>query len=533
MAEFKLTYHPDYVANLKRWLMLWDFARGGEHVLMPKGAQDVFFWDRSGGTDDGGTDPDRSSTKKTTYRWTPHPKNSYLLSHERESQERYDDRQTRAAHIPVCKPVLDIYTSGVLRAGPKRGKKDEELGEIWRDYYSNVDMAGTNIDPFMRDAFWKALICGRVHAITDRPKASEGTLSRQDELDIGVRAYTYLVTVFNLLDWALDANGNFLWVEIKEDLPDLRMPGQEREKKQADYHAVRVWNTREWKLFWPEFDPDNRKWAGATDTLYLQDEGVHGLGEVPIATLFAKRVDRRTLDAEPLITSLVDIDRNIYNKQSLLDEIDFGQTFAQLAIPDSGSLNIHEIRMGIYEAFTFDPEGGSPLYLSPNPDTAAGLWVRIVELFHTARVVAGVSRGRAEFSKEERSAAAIGHESEEKHDQMTGHAESVQEFEETMHRHFSMWEDIEHDVVPSLEYNRRFNVEALSSRLGEALSIKNLDPGPVAMAAVKKSVVAEYLKKAGIGENDIATAIKDIEAHTELMQDALETHGDQKPTEEE
>jgi hypothetical protein len=511
MAELNVeALHPEYKLDKQRWDMLEDFGEGGRSVIEPgHETGTVNFWRTE--RDQSGTEEGRALVDERTI-WSPESSDSYLFSHERESKERWDDRKRRAQHIPVVQPVLNIYTTGILRSAPQR----KGLNKRAEEYMRNVDLYGVSMDEFMFDALYLGLNMGRVHAITDMPRTERQLISLEEQLESGVRPYSYLVRPQDLVDWELDQYGRFVWVKIREEMDLVRPPGVEHPGDIP--YAYKIWTRQSWALFEPQFNDKGEQLTG--EAAYKKVDGAdHNLGVVPLSTFFAKRYNRKSLRSKSLVNSLVDIDRAIFNKMSLLDEIDYGQTFSQLAIPDNSKMGIHGLRTGLYEAFTFDPEGGPPIYLAPDPAMAAGLWMRIVELFHTARVIAGVSRGRAEQSKEERSAAALGQEAEEKHTGMVQHAVTAQGFEESLHAHARLWDRSLPET--QLEYNKKFEVRSLEEKLRSALSIQKLAPGPVAMSMVNQAVVGEWLRQCGVKDQDVKKALKDIETYAEEMAAAL------------
>jgi len=512
-------YHPDYLRWEKRWQMFYDFSRGGIHVLNPGHVTgSVFFYVEE---ESAGTDPEKERTQQSRYRWTPHPSQHYLWTHERESKKRYDDRCMRAIHIPLCKPVINIFTTGVLKVGPKR----EDAKGIWEDIYKDVDGTGEDMDAFMRDALDFAEAFGRVHAIVDRPPADQKIVTLRDQREAGLRSYAYHVLPTDLVDWKLDRYGNFEWVVIRELMPDLTNWGERESapegKKQRPWQ-YRVWTRQEWILFVPSEKQDK------PEDMYVEvARGEHPCsGYVPMVTLWNKRIDRQTLDSESLISDLVDIDQSIFNKMSLLDEIDFGQTFSQMAIPDTTKLGIQGINIGVYEAFTFDPEGGAPLYISPNAQMASGLWERIRDLFQIAREVVNASRGKAEYSKEERSGDALTIERTETNNHMARLAGSTEEFETGLLHLFGRYEG--ETNIPSSSYNRNFDVRSLQEKLRDALSIQRLGPGAVAMAEITKTVTGEFLKAAGKDDAVVNKVSTDIEKTAREMAEALPTYGEEK-----
>jgi hypothetical protein len=338
---------------------------------------------------------------------------------------------------------------------------------------------------------------GRIHCVTDRPSATSA-ISRAEELRQSLRAYSYLVTPLHLVDWSLDEYGRFRWVVISEPGRDMRYPGGEREDVGINY---RCWYPDHYELYT----------AVKENTYALLGEGPHPCGEVPVSTLWATR-DARTvsMDCESPLGDILDIDRDILNKLSELDELERTQSFSILWLPEADGGPSGPIDISPYRAIAGSSDAGSPQYISPDSTLAAGKWQRIQEKLFMARQLAGVGRGQAEFSREERSADAISVESEDKRNQMSWWAAATEEFERALHRHVSAWENV--DIPPTITYPRNFDLKGIRTQIDEivqlnATSLVSRDT----LLAMAKPLVTKILREHGLESNEIKKAISNIE----------------------
>lgn len=485
-------YHRDYQRFANRWTQAYDFFRGGIHVLQPDhDVQTVSFLKRSESDADGtsgGLSPESGLQLSDFDEYTV-PSRSFLWKHERETSNEYADRSRRQINWPVFQKLVNTFVSGILRVDPLVGKDGAELSDPWRGYVENVDLAGTPMVAFRRMALSWAICFGRVHAITDRP-AGLTAISRAEQEARGERAYSYLVSPLDLVDWALDHFGRFVWAVVREPAPDDRGPGME----QADFSwQYRVWTTTGWSLW-----RGAAREAGTPDTgpkFVLVGSGDHGLGKVPIQTLWAvKEGQARSMAVESPLADFMDLNRHILNKSSELDCTERAQAFDQLAVPGEGA---GSLEIGRFRAFTFNAEsGGRPEFLSPNPQHAKGAWDRIQEQMNTMRALASTGRGKAESSKEERSGESIVLESADQQNQMASWASAGNEWENGLYQDVALWEAAADP--PRASWARKFDVRGLGAQISEVERLATV-PGVTkeASAAMAIPLVDKKLQEHG------------------------------------
>ena len=289
--------HPDYDAYAARWQMAADFREGGIKVLQPENVTSLAFNAHVTDDDD---DSDVSTAPElarasSRFEWRTSAWNSYLWKHTSEKPHEFQERAARAAHIPLFGPMCSTFTAGVLRVSPTRRGN---TGIVWDEYKSDVDLDGTDFDAFIREALERAIGYGKVHAITDFTRSDEPIKTRQDQRSRGLRAYTYLLDPIDLVDWRMDSRGRFLWIKIREKVEPERGPA---DPYPGTTYQYRIWTRDSWEVH-RYFE--NGGWQ-------MMESGSHGLGEVPISTLWTSRV--RRMGVESPMSSLLDIDRRVFN----------------------------------------------------------------------------------------------------------------------------------------------------------------------------------------------------------------------------
>ena len=499
--------------------MAWDFYRGGRHVVAPERPAregSVRFW-RQGqpradavadGADAIATNIERVGDRRLVYELFA--TNSYIQSHVREALEEYQDRIARAMHVPLFRSIVDIYVSAIMRTGPDRGRvgADGWLGE----YHANTDLCGSSIDEFMAQALTYSLIYKRSAIVTDRPRLDRQPVSMADQIAAGDRPYSYHVPPQDVVDWSLDSHGRFRWVRIREQEPDQRDPTTGCTEPRIQY---RVWYPDRYEV-WRKTDAEGKKteWRKVKAL-----SGTHPVGEVPVVMLFARRghESRRTLEADGLLTDVLYGDKAIYNLLSLFHDQIYSQCFSQLAVPTENG-EAPDLELGLKRVLGFVAEGGArPMYLSPEADLLHAQLKIIGEHIGWIRQLASVSRGRAEYSKEERSAAALSMESADKNNAVASLAGAAESADRAIHRHAAAWMGDKPGEGGLASYSRDVSLKALSAQIADATSLAALQIPQAAMRELYRPLLVRAMREQGQGEDAIARAIDALEAAGETM----------------
>jgi hypothetical protein len=485
--------HPEWAQSHDHWVAGRDVYRGGRHVIAPCSySQVVPFWVPyfSGKTD--ATDDSTGREQNNRLAYAPQTVAGYLYSHVRESREEYNDRIARAMHYPLFRSIVDVYVSAVLRTDAQREGADAKQ---WREYHADVDLAGSQIDVFLRQALTWALVYGRVHAVTDAPKG-------------GGRPYTYLIPPIDIVDWELDVFGRFRWAVVRENEPMSRTPGQQRGEVKSQY---RVWGAEGWAL-WRHGD---KGWSAV-------EQGRHRAGRVPIATLFARRgyESRRSLEADSVLDDILHIDLNVFNLTSLLHDQIFANCFSQLAVPTENG-EAPDVELGLNRVLGFAADTGArPMYLSPSADLIHAQAKIIGEQIATARQLASVGRGRAEYSREERSAATLQQESDDKSNAISSLAGAIESFDREIHADCAATGGVK-AKTPVASYSRNVSLKALSSQIADATALSNLSLPSGAMIEVLRPIVTRVLRDQGQGDDVIKRADAALQGSVQALEQGL------------
>ena len=512
MPEFDSIVHPDYSRMALRWRMAQAFARGGIHVLEPDYAATSAFTATAiataadAGTSTTGTPPDLGKDD-TEWKWTASAYKSFLWKHRRETDSEFDERSERQIHIPLFMSLVNIFAAGILRKNVRYDGGDPD-NEPWKTYIDDVDMCGTGMPAFRRLSLQGGETFGRFHAITDRPRFDDRATNLQQQQNRGERTFSYLISPLDIPDWETDGRGKFEWVRIAEPFVTQRTPEQDPTIKQIQY---RIWFQDHWELYQPEPSQTDKKSTNYEMVL----EGAHPVGRVPLRTLnLARESQSYNMACESPLSEALDTDRYILNALSELDEMERAQAFAILFVPGQkkGGIDINPFRAIGGEDATMAPQ-----YIAPPAELADSKWNRIEAKLWAMKQYFGAGRGLAEFSKEERSGAALNIETEDKRNQMQLWAAAMQEFENGLYEDAAAWNGTPNDN-PVVVYPDSFDIKSISAQVQEMVSLASADAGmvprPVAVR-MATPIVERIMREGGSGAEEIKVVLELMKKHAE------------------
>jgi hypothetical protein len=493
--------HPSYARMYDRWIMAQDFYRGGIHVIEPAEYEQEYRYAKprsSGGSS--GTDTDSTAEmEEQRWDWGTDTYNSYLWKAPRESLPDFFERCRRIVPLPLFKSIVDIYVAGVLSPGVELDKK---LAGIWKDYDKDIDMSGTNRDAFVTQSLGHAQEFGRYHAIVDRTRQKDKAKSRQQQKDRGERTYVQGISPLQLVDWEIDEVGQFVWIKIREVDQSPRDPLKKFPDKIK--YQYRIWTRSDWSL-WRATKSDDKK----TDNWAKVDGDTHGVGVVPLVTLWASR--ERRMECESPLADALDLNHEIINRYSELDVLERYQSFSLLYLPTADGGAPGPMELGPGSAYTGPPEG-KPSYISPDGIFAVEKWKRIDGRIFMMRQLTGVGRGRAEYSKEERSADAILRESEDKKTFMAMLSSAASEFDNGISQMIKLWEGDGVKDPPHYQYPKTFDIKGTRAQINEVLQLGSVEGMPVKpLLQVAKPIISKMLKDKGVAQDIVDGAMVEMD----------------------
>lgn len=396
----------------------------------------------------------------------------YLLQHPFESPANYRRRKLTSYYYNYCGPIVDIFVSHLFRKEARRDYGKLSRDPLFRSFLRDADLEGNSFTHFMREAQRFASIYGRVSIIVDRPGASASTRAEAEALDI--RPYATVVTPENLLDWT--------FARTPSGRPALDMV-----KIREGKNTYRLWTREGWELWKTE-----EGGGGVT----LADSGYHGLGMVPMVTLYNKQSGMRMVGISD-IQDIADINKNIYYLCSDAKEIIENTAFPMLAVPYSRRGGGDEAEVGPHSILQFDPTepNSKPYWLEPPHSSLTEIreWVKqdIAEIFRIAKM--GGVKATEDFASA-RSGVALELEHQQLYATLAEKADNLEKAERKVVELWALWEGRSFDGT--IDYPDDFSVRDLERDLDKALKAQKASIGSETFSReLRKKIVHSTLPK--------------------------------------
>ena len=304
-----------------------------------------------------------------------------IFKYFKEGDSEYKERIERAYRFNHSKEVVELVNKYIWRSDVVRSADaPTSIKDLWRKTTKNK----WSIDQFMQSVSKRTSIFGRIWIVVDStvPQSAKN-ISKGDAKKLGHSAYAYTIRPQDVLDMGYDEGDELLWILIRESVRD---DGSYMSSGVTDYR-YRVWTKTEWFVI-----------TKVDKNLKVTSRGKNSIGVVPVFPADNLASDGK-YTSPSLIGDVAYLDRACANYLSNLDAIIQDQTFSQLAIPAQSLLNETDtgaekkmVELGTKRVFTFDSEGGVPLYLSPDPKQATiitDVVTKIVnEIYHSIGLAA-------------------------------------------------------------------------------------------------------------------------------------------------
>jgi hypothetical protein len=295
------TTHPLFAENDALWRYFSDHYAGG--VLYPSKVNPLPRTDIPSAVGSGGVFAQGTSFSGT---------NRYLWQFPMEQTTKYRHRIARAVYINLVSPVVDFYAATVGKAENLLYTPDENFA----DFEENVDLQGQSYAQFMQCARTNAAVRGHTFILIDSTKATGAMVSQKDAIEQGIRPYAREICPEDMLNWRLDQCGCPIEIlfRVRVEPEGGLLTGSE--VNPADLWEYRYWTAKEWRVY-----TIDQKGIAA-----LKDQGTHGVGAVPLVTLYHKRLQPFLGDS--LLRDSAKIAQLVTNWVSGLDEAMECQMFA-------------------------------------------------------------------------------------------------------------------------------------------------------------------------------------------------------------
>lgn len=409
---------------------------------------------------------------------------AYLFKHFREDQGDYADRLRRAVYPNFCRRVIDTYNAFIFREPISRVPHGDDAA--FKAFESDADLRGTSLTQFMSEEVQKpASIYGHVVVLVDLPSTDVAPATRLDDAKLGMRPYVTAYSPLDVVDWALDGDGDYTYVRFREEAGDESTWDADRKEPRCIY---RTWTQTEWLIH--------------DDTGALLRSGTHDLGVVPAVRVpILPDMDCPEL-GQSILADIALLNRAVYNYRSLLDEFLYRQCFNILGIPTTGSMTKEKIEewlkeFGTTRGFFYDGTGAPPSYVSP-PVSPAEFLLKTMET--TAQEIVELAKLQ-DRSATQKTASGIAraYEFQESNSAFTKIARNLQASEEKIIWLFYRWKDATvrpNEVPVAVEYPTDFNLRTLAEEIDDALALLTMQISPTFNAEIRKRVAEQALPEA-------------------------------------
>jgi len=189
---------------------------------------------------------------------------------------------------------------------PVPTKKPKTPVELW---WENVDGRKTGIDDYIKAAWDPGATFGYMVIYMDRPKGPEPQTAADQQMPI-LRAYTPI----DLVDWAVDDNGELMEVKLLEAAPrTLNDPASQQLNYRVRYITRETWQLQ---------DKDGT----------ALEQGDHQMGTLPVVLLYTQRRPLTPIIGQSVLGQ-AQLYIDVYNLRSETRELLRNQVFSILNVP--------------------------------------------------------------------------------------------------------------------------------------------------------------------------------------------------------
>jgi len=372
-----------------------------------------------------------------------------------ESAKKYLIRVAMTPYTPYARRIVNTFVNYLTRETPER-KGDE----AYRDLYSDVNMRGMDMTAFVRHCLTMQRVLGEFNVLIDMPAIKATPVSRYEEVSRGIRPYAVALMPQNIVDWSVGANNRYEWVLVETS---WMVSSVALEKPYV--HTRRTYYDAE---VWQVYDKDQRgKWE-------LIESGQHPCGEVPVARITTSDFDFNPETPESWFYDLADMNREIYNLDSIDVENFQNQTHGQLILPADAEMNADAQgrRASASEAWTETPEeNGISRYIQTTGIEHTSVKDKVSdrreEMFRLAGLYHRVQTRQVE------TADAKKWDHEEMNQFLAAFAETAEATEKEIVRIAGLWRGIKNATV-DVTYKKDYSISDLESMVAAVLDLNTI-----------------------------------------------------------
>lgn len=358
-------------------------------------------------------------------------------------------------------PIVNALVDPIFKKNPLRDYHGT-AERIIKNFSMDVDASGTNIQLFIKRAAVMAKVYGISFIVVDNVRNSNSR-SLQEMLQRRQFPYAYVLEPDNLEEYGIDKTGDLEYIKFKE-IAHI-------ESGTIQYRYV-YFDRTSWKI-----------WG---DGIALQ-QGTHNLGCVPVAPLFSRMLEQKTMRPAPELLPIARTAKALFNHCSWLGEILRNQTFPLLTIP---SLDVNDLVIGTNNALGYNPDySHEPGFIAPPSDPATILQNQIASLVQEMYRMANLSF-IISTTQNNNSGIARQWEFERTNQQLSNFAAQCAHAETAVMNLVAKW--VNEDITYTVAYPDNFGIVDITEELTQAQAVLDMGLGDGLREEVLKKVMAAY-----------------------------------------
>lgn len=388
----------------------------------------------------------------------------------REDEIDYEQRllRTENSYFNFVRKIVGIYATAIFRSTePARSSDEKTIERFW----SNADGNGLPIGKFVKDrVFVLNQTTGGALVVIDKPRIETGgQISRQQQEEMGLFPYSYVIPWTDLVNYKVDRAGRLEWIIYCEG------------KDENGDRLYKVWDRTSWAVMDKDAKPS--------------EQGDHNLGIVPVVRSIALGNPKNNFQTPLcLLADVVRISMKIYELMSQLDQIVIGHAFPKLAMPQSMFDKIKESGAGVFNILIYPDgyQGQQSHYIEmPSSEIESMIGMIFDKLPHMILEMATV-RSKTDKPREESGVAKFIDSSDELSN-LVDKAEGMEILEQQMTEIAARWERIRNPEF-TVSYSKSFDVKTVNEQIADMVALFKEDlHAPSAAREMVKRVIRKML----------------------------------------
>lgn len=237
-----------------------------------------------------------------------------LFKFRREEDDDYSLRVQMTPYRPYARRIVKTFAKYVTKDDPER-----EGVDAYADYIEDIDGKGTPLTLFTRNIISMYLALGSMNVLVDVPQSDVEPVSKLHAKQAGLRPYVVPILPQQVVDYDIDNYGRYKWciIQTSHIVNDLT--------KDSAVEVIRrtYWDSNVWVRYEKQ----------GNDKFKKTGEGTHGAKRTPVIRVIEDDIDNDVMTPEAWFFDLADINRAIYNLESLDLANFYYQTLGILVVP--------------------------------------------------------------------------------------------------------------------------------------------------------------------------------------------------------